>query len=58
MDRALIARIELRTRCITDMELFALAKTLGVKLDAFRAEQAPIPAVFRRRLREWGRMTL
>jgi len=36
VDRTLIARIELRTRCITDMELLALAKTLGVKLDAFR----------------------
>lgn len=38
VDRTLIARIELRTRCITDMELLALAKTFGVKLDAFRAE--------------------
>ena len=35
VDRTLIARIELRTRCITDMELLALAKTLGVKLNAF-----------------------
>jgi len=33
--RTLIARIELRTRCITDMELLTLAKTFGVKLDAF-----------------------
>ena len=35
VDRTLIARIELRTRCITDMELLALAKTFGVTLDAF-----------------------
>ena len=38
VDRTLIARIELRTRCITDMELLALAKTFEVRLDAFRAE--------------------
>jgi len=30
VDRTLVARIELRTRCITDMELLALADTLGV----------------------------
>lgn len=36
VDRTLIARIELRTRCITDIELLIIAKTLGVKLDAFR----------------------
>ena len=35
VDRTLIARIELRTRCITDMELLLLAKILGVKLDDF-----------------------
>lgn len=35
VDRTLIARIELQTRCITDMELLTLAKTLGVKLDSF-----------------------
>lgn len=35
VDRTLIARIELRTRCITDRELVALAKMFGVKLDAF-----------------------
>ena len=35
VDRTLIARIELRTRCITDMELLALAKTCGVTLNEF-----------------------
>ena len=35
VDRTLIARIELRIRCITDMELLLLAKTFGVTLDAF-----------------------
>ena len=38
VDRTLIARIELRTRCITDMELLALAKIFGVKLDAFTVD--------------------
>ncbi len=38
VDRTLIARIELRTRCITDMELLALAKMFGVKLDAFTVD--------------------
>ena len=35
VDRTLIARIELRTRCITDMELLALAQTFGVTLNEF-----------------------
>ena len=38
VDRTLVARIELRTRCITDLELLALAKTFGVKLDAFTVD--------------------
>ncbi len=38
VDRTLIGRIELRTRSIIDTELLALAKTFGVKLDAFRIE--------------------
>ena len=38
VDRTLIARIELRLRCITDMELLALAETMGVKLQAFLSE--------------------
>ena len=38
VDRTLVARIELRTRCITDMELLALASTLGVTLDAFTVD--------------------
>lgn len=33
VDRTLIARIELRTRCLTDLELLALAKVLGVTLE-------------------------
>ncbi len=40
VDRTLIARIELRTRCVTDMELLMLAKILGVTLNAF---SVPIP---------------
>jgi ribosome-binding protein aMBF1 (putative translation factor) len=35
VDRTLIARIGLRSRCVTDVELLALAKTFGVKLDDF-----------------------
>ena len=38
-DRTLIARFELRTRCITDIELLALAKTFGVTLDALIIDQ-------------------
>ena len=38
VDRTLVARIELRTRCITDIELLALAKMFGVTLDAFMAD--------------------
>ena len=38
VDRTLIARIELRMRCITDMELLLLAKLFGVNLDAFCVE--------------------
>lgn len=38
VDRTLIARIELRTRCITDMELIALAETFGVSLNAFKTD--------------------
>lgn len=37
VDRTLIARIELQTRCITDMELLMLARTLGTTIDAIRA---------------------
>jgi ribosome-binding protein aMBF1 (putative translation factor) len=37
VDRTLIARSELQTRCITDMELLALAKVLGVTLAAIEA---------------------
>jgi hypothetical protein len=37
VDRTLIARSELQTRCITDMELLALAKVLGVTLAAIAA---------------------
>ncbi len=36
VDRTLIARIELRTRCITDVELLLLAKALRVSLEGFR----------------------
>ena len=38
VDRSLIARIELRTRCITDTELLAMARALGVTLDRICAE--------------------
>lgn len=38
VDRTLIARIELRTRCITDIELLMLARILKVGLDSFRSE--------------------
>ena len=38
VDRTLIARIELRTRCITDTELLILAKVLGVTLDRIAVE--------------------
>ncbi len=41
VDRTLIARIELQTRCITDMELLALATVLGVTLGAIEGWAGP-----------------
>lgn len=35
VSRDIIARIELQTRCVTDLELIELSRILGVPLDAF-----------------------
>jgi transcriptional regulator with XRE-family HTH domain len=49
VDRSLIARIELRTRCLTDVELLTIARCLKVGLDAFASFAASAGKHARRR---------